>query len=117
MVKTLNINEDGDLTIDKSGSLELANDLEGLRQKVVQKLQFFLGEWFIDVIDGTPYFQEILTKPIDVGLATSIINARIRTEPEVTGIGSVESTLDPITRKLTYRATIQSVHGDMEITL
>jgi len=117
MVKTLNISDDGNLTIDASGNLEVATDLEGLRQKLIQKLRFFRGEWFLDVIDGTPYFQEILTKPINMGLVTSILNNRIMSEPEVTGLGAVDSNLDPITRRFTYKANVITIFGETQVTV
>lgn len=64
MAKTssLALGPDGDL--DRSrGGFRVATGVEYLLQKVRQRLQFFRGEWHLDVTGvGFPYYQEILGK-------------------------------------------------------
>jgi len=115
MAKTINFT-DGDIQL-VDGNFTTAVDLEGLRQKIIQKLQFFISEWFLDNTDGIPYFQDVLVKPADTGLVASIFNAVILDEVEVTSVGEVEADLDPNTRVFTYRAQIQTIFGDMEVTV
>ncbi len=116
MVKTLDVST-GDIAIDANGNLALANSIEGLRQKVIQKLLFFQGEWFLDVQDGIPYLQDILTRPVDAGMVASIFNSAILEEVEVTGLGNVSSSLNPNTRRFSYNAIVNTIFGDMEINV
>ena len=114
MAKTLNfVNDDIELI---GGNFTTVTDLEGLRQKIDQKLQFFHGEWFLNATEGIPYFEEILVKPADAGLVASIFNNVILSEAEVTGIRDVEADLDASTRTFTYRAKIETIFGDTEVT-
>lgn len=116
MPKTLNFT-DSDLQLDKVGNLSAITGIESLRQKIEQSLQYFKGEWFLNQNTGVPYFQDILVKPADAGLVASIFNSVILLEQEVTGLGTVESDLDPVTRVFTYRAQVQTVFGQTEINV
>lgn len=53
--------EDGDLAIEMA-DFALAYDEVGIRQMIEAFLSFFLGEWFLDLTIGMPYFQRILIK-------------------------------------------------------
>lgn len=116
MVRTLGV-IDGDLTLDKNGNMQVVTDLEGLRQKIIQKLTLFKGEWFLDVEAGLPYFQDVLIKGVDVGLVSTLINTEILDEPEVLEVTEFTADLDPDTRKFTYAATVSTVFGETEIVL
>lgn len=52
---------DGDLAI-VNGDFAFAADLDGIRQTIQSYLSFFLGEWFLDLSIGVPYFQRIFIK-------------------------------------------------------
>lgn len=111
MVKTISFPP----VVDRNGNLTVADNLEGLRQKVVARLNIFRAEWFLDVTEGVPYFEQVLTKPVDIGLITALFNTEIQKEPEVTGLGNVNVNLDPQTRHFTYAATVHTIFGDMAV--
>lgn len=115
-MRTLNITND-DLQLNTQGNLGVATDLEGLRQKIVQKLRFFRGDWFLNSQEGIPYYQNILVKPSDAGFVTSILNNAITEEVEVTGLGAVTSSLDPVTREFFYSVQVQTIFGTMGVEL
>jgi len=99
------------LELDGNGELLVIDGFDALRQKVCQRLSLFKGTWIIDINAGVPYLQDILKKPVDPGLAASILNNEILKEPEVTGLGEVETTLDPQTRLFNYSAQVFSVYS------
>jgi hypothetical protein len=46
----------------KNSDLYFINNINYVRQKLKIRLQWFLGEWFLNTTLGLPYFTEILTK-------------------------------------------------------
>ena len=58
---TIKLNSDGDLDF-SSGGLELLEGVDEIVQKLDTRLQFFLGEWFLDQRLGIPYYEDILIK-------------------------------------------------------
>ena len=116
MVRTLTVVND-DLSLDENGNLSVSTGLEGLRQKVIQKFRLFRGEWFLDTNAGLPYEQEILVRQVDVGLVSTMFNNTLLSEPEITNVTEFTSNLDPNTRLFTYTARVQTIFGEMEVTL
>lgn len=67
----------------KSGQLKLVEDGAETVQHVRTRLQFYLEEWFLDLQSGTPYFQQIFTKPVNLANIESLLKSRILNTPEV----------------------------------
>ena len=102
------------LELDGNGELLVVDGLTALRQKVDQRLSLFKGTWIIDINAGVPYLQDILKKPVDPGLAASILGNEILKEDEVTSLGEVTTELDPETRVFTYTAQVYSIYSTTE---
>lgn len=96
-----------------AGDVDLLRGLisgeELARQKIKARLQFFLGEWFLDVRLGVPYFRDILRKGADVDVVTAILRRVIL---ETDGVAAVEqvSVSSTVERELTvnYSATLEN---------
>lgn len=76
------LNSNNDLIIE-AGNFKLVKDGAEVIQHVRTRLQFYFEEWFLDLKSGTPYFQEIFTKPVNLSNIESIFKARILNTPEV----------------------------------
>lgn len=109
--------ENGEPILDSKGNIKIIEGVESLAENVDQRLKLFKGKYFMDTTAGVPYLEEILKKPVDPGLAASVLNAEILKEPEVTGIGEVTANLNPDTRVFDYRATVLNIFGELEVTL
>ena len=105
------------VTVDENGIADLngevADDLESLRQRVVQAIKHTLGEWFLNTNTGIR--RELLQghqTTLDIAAAT--ITAAIRNEggAEITAISTPVVQLDHATRKMTYKAEISTVYQD-----
>ena len=72
----------GDLEIVK-GQLVLVSGQEEIRQHSAQRLRTFLGEWFLDLLIGLPYFEEIFEKGVDVNNIDSIFISEILQTPGI----------------------------------
>lgn len=104
-----------DIRVTSTGDLEIVDGLENVRQRVIERLRFWVGQWFLRVEDGVPYRPEIFHRPTSVGLAAAVVTSQIRDVEEVTGVANVVAQIDPLSRRMTYSATIMTVYGDMQI--
>jgi ABC-type arginine transport system ATPase subunit len=76
----LEIEDNGDLKI-TNNSFTIIKGTSEIRQKNIQNLRTFLGEWFLDLTIGVPYHQTIFNKassPIDkeVVIKDEILNVK-----------------------------------------
>ena len=106
---SVTVNEDGIADLDG----RVVDDLESLRDRVVQAIKFLFGEWFLDTQRGIR--RELLQghqTTLDIAAAT--ITAAIRDEggAEITAISTPVVQLDHQTRKMTYKADISTIYQD-----
>lgn len=69
----------GDLQLDAAGQPILLTSLAAeVAQRIFVRLNFFKGEWFLNLEEGTPYYEEILRKGSDRAVR-SVLGRVIRT--------------------------------------
>jgi hypothetical protein len=83
---------------------------EAIGQSVETRVLLFLGEWFLDLDEGTPYFQGILGKK-NKELADASLKARVASTEGVTRINNYQSEVDPVTRKMSVSMDIDTIYG------
>ncbi len=105
---------DGDIAT--SGN-QFISGIDEIAQTVKTRLRLFLGEYFRDVREGTPWFQQILGKPESISAANAVIAQRISRTPGVQELIGFEVSFDVATRKYTIRAEILTPFGATQITL
>ncbi len=97
----------------------LANSPATVGQAVKTRLQLFLGEWYVDTSDGTPYLTKILGKHFGSN-PNAYIKQRILSTPGVTSIVSYSSSINGANRIMSITTTINttySVNGDSSTTV
>jgi hypothetical protein len=118
-MKTLPI-ENGDLVLDGAGNLAVVTGAEGLRQKIVSRLQLYQGDWFLEVDAGVPYVQSILGRAQEnkdlTGAIAQIISSEILKEPEVLSIIKSEAIFDETSRAYSYAAKLGTIYGTLSIS-
>ena len=115
-MKTFEFDIDIGIVLNNSKSFVVLDDLEALVNKIEQRLQFFLAEWFLDITQGIAYFQQIFENPVDPGLIVSLINDDISKEPDVTQIKGVSIQYDSLLRSFSYSSTIDTSFGTTQIS-
>lgn len=76
----------------QDGTINLLNREDKVaRQSLVINLLTYQGEWFLDLTEGIPYFQQILIKGVTQSFVDSIIKQAIRISPFITSIVSFRS--------------------------
>lgn len=92
----------------------LANSPQCVGQAILTRLKLWLGEFFLDVTDGTPYLEDILV-PLSGMSPDAAIQRRILGTPHVQSISSYSSTFDGPSRTLTVNATVVTDYGPVTI--
>lgn len=108
------LDSNNDLIIEK-GQLKTVEAAAETVQHVRSRLLFYLGEWFLDLQAGTPYFQEIFTKPANLANIESILKGRILNTPGVERL--IEFSMDyegSSTRRLSVSFSAETTYGNIE---
>ena len=123
---TLSIKEDHDTFLDASGNVAVVDGAESLRQRLLERMEFFLGEWFLNELLGVPYFQRILQSDVDINIVSNIITNEISKDAEVIRVQSPVLSenqsqhpiinFDSTTREFTYSASIINIFSTFNLT-
>lgn len=92
----------GDLEI-RNRRLVLASGLAYLRQKISARFKFFLGEWFLDLREGIPYYRDVLVKNPDLDIIRSLFRRVLVETPGVLSVPRFAVVLDRQSRELAFR--------------
>ena len=103
--------------LDAFGNVRAVYDADALALRLKQKLLLEQGEWFLDATAGVPYRQSIITKPMDLGLAVTILNKVLTDDPDVLSLGKVSASIDGVTRRMNYSASVRSIYGEAEVVI
>ena len=103
---------DGDITT--RGDQFLTGRFE-TGQTVSTRLKLFLKEYFRDITEGTPWFQEILGKGESLNTREAAIRRRMQQTPGVRGIISFDTDFDLQSRTYSVKASILTDEGAITI--
>lgn len=81
-MSSFQLDRDGDLLL-TNNSLTLTTGLEAIRQHLQCKFRLFMGEWFLDLDAGVPWFQEVFKKNTSFVVLQEIFKDTILSTPGV----------------------------------
>lgn len=99
-----------------SGELQFIGGREEIAQTVKTRLALFLGEYFRNITDGTPWYEQILGKFTSLDVAESVLRVRIAATSGVVRLTSFNTDFDIDTRRYSVTAGILTIHGIDEVT-
>ena len=94
-------------------------DLYAVQQAIQTRLLLFQGEWWENLNEGTPMFQEIMGQRVNANseqIMALALSQRIAGTPYVTGVQNIEIQFDPAARALTYSALAQTSFGPVSVS-
>lgn len=97
-----------DMTFGQGGQNFLINSPAAVAQAVDTKLRLWMGEWFLDLTEGTPYPSDVLGSNT-AATRDSAIRDRILSTPGVSGIVSFSSEL--VGRAWSVSAVLNTIYG------
>ena len=96
-----------------NGDLLVIENSQSVVQEVIERLQSFAFEWFLDE-EGLPYFEELVGKGNNISYLKNII---LDTVTRTNGVHSVEDfdiTYDTITRNTNVHITIKTIYDEVK---
>ncbi|MGL5726397.1 MAG: hypothetical protein ACRCYD_00865 [Plesiomonas sp.] len=88
---------------------------EEIAQTIQTRLRLYLGEYFRDITDGTPWFETILGKDTNRNAAEASLRNRIVRTEGVIRLTSFSFTADPVSRKASVTAGCMTKYGQIEV--
>lgn len=79
---------------------ELVEGIDAVLQRVMIRVRFVMGEWFLDTRLGVPYFQRVLVASPDLRAIQVLFERVFLSVPEVRAVVGVRLTLDRTIRRL-----------------
>lgn len=80
------------------GQLARVTGADGFAQKVTTQLLHYLGEWWLDLLSGFPWFTAVFVSPPDISAAESAIKNVITRTPGFVALTSFEAEINVGTR-------------------
>lgn len=104
------LNADNDLDI-TNNELTLTVDHEAIRQHLLVKFQLFLGEYFLDITAGVPWYQDVLLKNPNFVVVSEVLKGTIVSTQGVIEILSFELDFDAPARVFSLAFTALTEEG------
>jgi hypothetical protein len=101
----------GDMLLENADFVLLDNTREETRQRIVVRLNFFRGEWFLNLLEGTPWFDVLGAKGAEDDLRVLVSQVVSSTE----GVAAVESITVTEGARRTYAVdfTVRVIDGSV----
>lgn len=100
-----------------NGQLDFYRDVPAtVGQSVETRILLWLGEWFLNIEEGTPFLQGILGKH-SLATANTTIQDRITSTDGVVGIENYQSSLDVDNRSMTVQCDLNTIYGTTTIQI
>lgn len=104
----------GDIAVE-NGNFVLIEGDEEIEQNLMQRLKYFLAEWFLDQRNGVPYFEQILIKGFDPNIVDAIFKNVILSTPGVIELIEFLIDFDSSNRKMSLSFKARSKDGILTI--
>ncbi|NQY74323.1 MAG: hypothetical protein HRT90_06120 [Candidatus Margulisbacteria bacterium] len=101
----------------KNNDLVLVEGIQETKQRIIQRLQLFRGEWFLDRSRGIPYFQDILKKGNQVSAISAIFKTEILSVTGVIELLKFEMDYEAKQRELTITVSVRSVERIVSLSI
>lgn len=108
------LDENGDIV---TSGTQFISERDEIAQTIKTRLRLFLGEYFRDITDGTPWFEQILGKNTNVNAREAALRNRILNSPGVIRLTSFSTNFDNVnTRVYTVTASVLTSYGIVTVT-
>lgn len=97
----------------ESGDLVLTQGQDTIQQHLISRLRSFRQEWFLNLDEGVPYFQEVLKKNPNPKIIDAIFKDVIVNTDGVIELTEFDLKFDTEARKLLVAFTCETLEGEI----
>lgn len=87
-----------------------------IAQTIKTRLRLFLGEYFRDITDGTPWYEQILGKATNMNARESALRQRIANTSGVIRLTSFATDFDLDSKTYTVTVSVLTNYGIVEVS-
>lgn len=102
----------GDLDL-SNGNLQIVSGRDACAQRLRNAFEFFLGEWFLDLRQGLPYFQVIFEMGTSAATIKSIFVDVILRDKEVSTVTGFDFVADKVKRSAQIFFLATMISGEL----
>lgn len=95
----------------QNGDIMMIDDAARVAQQILITLRFWLGEWFLNTTEGTPYLEYILVKQPNMAHIRQILTEQIQSVEGVKSVTDMTLTFDQRERHLLVEYTADTDYG------
>lgn len=106
----------GDMQFGHGAADFLVDSSAAVAQAIYTRLMLWQGEYWLDLLAGTPWYQQILGKPRGPGAPDAAIRARIAGTPFVIRIIDYASAYQPTNRSWTVGCKVDTYFGPVDLS-
>lgn len=96
-----------------NGGLVFKTSLEAIAQAVHIRLATLRGEWFLDILNGIPYLDQILIKAPNLQVIEQLLRREIESVPGVKSVKTMTLNHDRSARKLSVKFIADTDFGEL----
>lgn len=96
----------------KTFDFSLVDGLDQVAQNLAIRLRFFLGEWFLNINEGIPYYEFILVKAPNQIQVESLLKEEILNTKDVVELTGFTSSFDKSRRIFSVRFSCLCISGE-----
>jgi len=111
----IELDETGDWKIEK-GKVKFVSGQDEIKQILTVRFKTFLGEWFLDIRKGRPWFSKVFKKNPNPAEVEAMAIDTIVSSPGVTGIVSLNLEVEKVTRKLKIDFEATTIDGNINFS-
>lgn len=103
--------ETHDFILTDNNDLKIISNAEQIAQQIKCRLQFWLGEWFLDNRKGVPYLDDVIIKKYSLPQIRAIFRTQISAIEGVNSINSLTLEINRQTREMTVNFEVTTPYG------
>ena len=105
----------GDLLLENF-DLQWVEDRDQIAQNLAIRLRFILGEWFLDITAGVPYYDDFFIKAPNQIRIESVLKEEILDTTGIDQILSFTSNFNAQRRIYSVVFSVSTIHGEITLT-
>lgn len=105
---------EGDLDL-VNGDFAFVEGADEIRQSILSRFRFFLGEWFLDRREGVPYYRDVFVKNPDRAVVRSVFAQVLVGTPGVLSVNRFEIQFDAKERTIRFDFEVYVDNGTIVV--